>query len=227
MADGEWEIQEVRMMGGTLVLRIPAVTSLKPQPGQYFHVYAPGTAEPVSAALFLAAENQSHWDLTGMIPSDWVPGKRLRWRGPLGHGFELPARAVRTAFVPWHDSGLTLLPLLQQALRQKAAATWYSHQVPNWLPTQVEVLPPESLPEVVPWANYMALVSDLKHFTELADTLGLNLTDPLKLRAEVLVQTPLVCGGIGECGVCAVKTRRGWKLACKNGPVFDLGQLEV
>lgn len=227
MADGEWEIQEVRMMGETLVLRIPAVSTLKPLPGQYFQVVAPGTVEPAASTLFLAGEQPSHWDLAGTIPPDWVPCRRLRWRGPLGHGFDLPASAARTAFVPWHNSGLILLPLLQQALWQKAAVTWYSRQVPGWLPPQVEVLPQESLPEAVNWADYMALVSEAKHITELSVALGLSSTSTLKLRAEVLVQTPLVCGGVGECGVCAVKTHRGWKFACKDGPVFDLEQLEV
>jgi NAD(P)H-flavin reductase len=40
-----------------------------------------------------------------------------------------------------------------------------------------------------------------------------------------LVVAPMPCGGLAECGVCAVTTRRGWKLACKDGPVFDLGEL--
>lgn len=227
MADGEWEIQEVRLMGETLVLRIPAVPTLKPLPGQYFQVVAPGTEAPAAAALFLAGEQPSQWDLAGTIPPDWVPGRRLRWRGPLGRGFDLPAGASRTAFVPWRVSGLTLLPLLQQALRRKAAVTWYSRQVPGWLPPQVEVLPPESLPEVGNWADYAALICDMNHLTELRAALGLNSSDRMKCPAEVLVNTPLVCGGVGECGVCAVKTRRGWKLACKGGPVFDLDQLEV
>lgn len=227
MADGEWVVQEVRMMGETLVLRIPAVPTLKPLPGQYFQVYAPGTAESAASALFLAGEQPSHWDLVGTIPPDWVPGGRLRWRGPLGRGFDLPAGAARTAFVPWQNSGLTMLPLLQQALRRKAAVTWYSRQVPGWLPPQVEVLPPESLLDAANWADYLALTCDIKHLTELHAALGLNPSDRLKSKAEVLVRTPLVCGGVGECGVCAVKTRRGWKLACKDGPVFDLEQLEA
>jgi hypothetical protein len=30
---------------------------------------------------------------------------------------------------------------------------------------------------------------------------------------------------MGECGVCAVNLRKGYKLACKDGPVFDLRSL--
>jgi hypothetical protein len=42
--------------------------------------------------------------------------------------------------------------------------------------------------------------------------------------AQVLVVTPAPCGGLAECGVCAVTTRRGWKMACKDGPVFSLNE---
>ena len=43
--------------------------------------------------------------------------------------------------------------------------------------------------------------------------------------AQALIVTPMPCGGIAECGVCAVTVRRGWKMACKDGPVFDLKEL--
>jgi hypothetical protein len=33
------------------------------------------------------------------------------------------------------------------------------------------------------------------------------------------------CAGLAACGVCAVQTRRGWKLACVDGPVFDLKEI--
>jgi hypothetical protein len=46
-----------------------------------------------------------------------------------------------------------------------------------------------------------------------------------RFEAQALVITPMPCGGIAECGVCAVTARRGWKLACKDGPVFDLTEL--
>jgi NAD(P)H-flavin reductase len=34
------------------------------------------------------------------------------------------------------------------------------------------------------------------------------------------------CSGLADCGVCAVPARRGYKLACKDGPVFDLDELD-
>jgi len=39
--------------------------------------------------------------------------------------------------------------------------------------------------------------------------------------AQVLIRTPVPCGGVAECGVCAVTVKSNWKMACKDGPVFD------
>ncbi len=39
--------------------------------------------------------------------------------------------------------------------------------------------------------------------------------------AAALMEGPLVCG-VGACGVCPVETRKGQRLRCSDGPVFDL-----
>jgi dihydroorotate dehydrogenase electron transfer subunit len=39
--------------------------------------------------------------------------------------------------------------------------------------------------------------------------------------ASVLLEGPLVCG-VGACDACAVELRRGVRLPCVDGPVFDL-----
>ena len=43
--------------------------------------------------------------------------------------------------------------------------------------------------------------------------------------AQVLLHTPVPCGGVAECGVCAVTLRSGWALACREGPVFALSEV--
>jgi len=40
--------------------------------------------------------------------------------------------------------------------------------------------------------------------------------------AQALVHQIMPCGALAGCGACAVETRLGWKLACNDGPVFDL-----
>ena len=39
--------------------------------------------------------------------------------------------------------------------------------------------------------------------------------------AQALVTPPMACG-VGACQGCAVEMRRGIRLACTDGPVFDL-----
>jgi hypothetical protein len=43
--------------------------------------------------------------------------------------------------------------------------------------------------------------------------------------SQVLIHTQMPCGAAAECGVCAVTTRSSWKLACKDGPVFDMAEI--
>jgi len=44
--------------------------------------------------------------------------------------------------------------------------------------------------------------------------------------ASALLEGPLVCG-VGACGVCAVEMRRGTRMLCSDGPVFDLRDLPL
>jgi dihydroorotate dehydrogenase electron transfer subunit len=44
--------------------------------------------------------------------------------------------------------------------------------------------------------------------------------------ASVLLEGPLVCG-VGACGVCAIDMRRGRRMLCSDGPVFDLRDLPL
>ena len=52
-----------------------------------------------------------------------------------------------------------------------------------------------------------------------------DLPDPTPGPGQVLVRTDMPCRGIGECGLCAVRTTRGWQHACTDGPVFQLKEL--
>jgi dihydroorotate dehydrogenase electron transfer subunit len=52
-----------------------------------------------------------------------------------------------------------------------------------------------------------------------------KLCDELNLNCEVSVETPMACG-TGICQGCAVKTRESkYKLACKDGPVFNIKEI--
>ena len=51
-----------------------------------------------------------------------------------------------------------------------------------------------------------------------------KLARQLKIPCQVSLEEYMACG-IGTCLGCAVKTRTGFKLVCKDGPVFDAGEI--
>ncbi|HBY08103.1 MAG TPA: hypothetical protein DEH22_10080, partial [Chloroflexi bacterium] len=61
----------------------------------------------------------------------------------------------------------------------------------------------------------------------LRQMLGLEPQAYLPRPVQALLTLPLPCAGVGECGACAVPLRRkSYALACKDGPVFDLKQVD-
>ena len=94
------------------------------------------------------------------------------------------------------------------------------------MPASYEINPLRLLPDALAWADFLALDAPLPRLAELRSLLGLRPDQHLPCLAQVLVETPMPCGGVAECGVCAVPARRGWKLACQDGPVFNLDELE-
>ena len=78
---------------------------------------------------------------------------------------------------------------------------------------------------VVPAGRSAGTVAPAAALPGLATRLGTRGHRRAPFRTQVLIQTPIACGGLAECGVCAVQARRGWKMACKNGPVFELEEL--
>jgi dihydroorotate dehydrogenase electron transfer subunit len=150
----------------------------------------------------------------------------LQLRGPLGHGFKLPPSARRVALAALDDeTPARLFGLLEPALAQSAAVTLACDFTPPGLPADVEVQPLAALPELVCWADYLALDARRAQLPGLAKCLGLAAQAGVPCEAQVLVCTPMPCGALAECGVCAVPVRRGHLLACKDGPVFSLPEI--
>ena len=237
----EVTLVEVRLESGGTGGRIECPPGLRPEPGQYLLAHALGQDEALPVALFAARALSlslsgdvaaGELELAPPLPPGWTPGTRLAVRGPLGRGFILPGSARQVALVGLGVPPYRLLPLADLALAQGAAVALYTRSVPDGLPPEVEVLPLESLPEVVGWADYAAFDLAPGALAGIKKRFGLLPHTPLPVPAQVLVRVPMPCGGIAECGLCAVEmvyrsgSRRGWKLACKEGPVFDFNELE-
>jgi hypothetical protein len=159
------------------------------------------------------------------VPQAWGPGTELELRGPSGTAFRLPGEARRLALAGLGESAARLMPLVLDAVRTDQAVTLYTDAPLPLLPSAVEVFPLSSLPEARAWADFLALDVPLDELPGLRRKLDLQPGQPLACPAQALVYAPMPCGGLAECGACAVEGRSGWRLACEDGPVFDLKDL--
>jgi dihydroorotate dehydrogenase electron transfer subunit len=88
---------------------------------------------------------------------------------------------------------------------------------PPGIPAEIEILP--SAEPALEWADYVAVDAPLEALPALSE---LRLEEKAQGKTvQILVAGPMPCG-IGVCGACAVPARRrGWKMACVDGPVFS------
>ena len=182
------------------------------------------------------------------------PGDELDCTGPLGNGFPMPAHARNLLLLAQLDgpgiahqqNGVSfLLSLIDQALAagrnvlliQEAptATALFPH---TGLPPGVEVrLVTEDgsrgqrgtalnlIPELAQWADQIYAVGATEWYVALVRTVEAH---RLRLGEGLmwgLIAPEVMPCGLGVCAGCAVETRRGYQLACTDGPVFDLTKI--
>ena len=76
------------------------------------------------------------------------------------------------------------------------------------------------LPQLAREADQVFACGPLAMYRAMAATSGEWGNKP----AQVLLEVVLGCG-VGACLGCTVETRRGRKLVCRDGPVFELGDV--
>lgn len=235
MQIGTGIIKVIRLDGhGYRTARIECPDSLIPGPGKYIQVHNPDEADaPLGWPLFQGGipgtlEDEST-PFLGPIPPSWNPGMPVNLAGPIGHGFHLPPATRRLALAAFGDTAARLLPLIKPAIESGAdiAIFTLTHQHPGSLPPAVEIHPLNALAGALSWADFAAIDIPLGALPGLRDTLKLGPHDHIPCRAEALVWTPMPCSALADCGACAVPTLKAkYRLACKDGPVFDVNDLD-
>jgi len=221
MHTGKGQVLELILEDGIRLVRISCPSNLIPSPGQYL-LAGDGSDAPLPVPLFHTDSAPRGFIAAGLIPSSWNPGTELYLRGPLGQGFNLPLSARKVGLVAFDVSPTRLRGLIQPALRQDAAVVLICNSGTDHLPDEVEVQPMSALQGIVEWADYLAIDVEREKLHQLKEGLGkLN-----QVEAQVLIHTPIPCGGVAECGVCAVTVKPSWRLACKEGPVFTWREVE-
>lgn len=180
------------------------------------------------------------------------PGAGVNLIGPLGRGFEMPPTARRLLLVADTVNLPMLLPLVPGFGRPEGPTTQTVEVSTTLLltaPTATELYPVQLLPpalevhlvtadgsaghagsalnlfpDLLRWADCVCIAGDPAIYLALADIVRHERLSPGPRFAQALVVPPLACG-VGACQGCAVRVADGFKLACKDGPVFDLLEL--
>jgi NAD(P)H-flavin reductase len=202
-----------------------------PKPGQYVQAHNNKDRNAVlPTSLFLGglineegAGHPSKFIAAPPIPPHWQPGDTLTLRGPLGHGFNIPDTTRRLGLVALGDTFARLMPLAQIAIQTNQEVAIFTDLPLPRLPTQIEANPLKALPEGLPWANFLAFDGPPEAYQNTQELLGLPVNAALPCEAQALVFSPMPCGGIADCGVCAIKwDGKKNKLICVDGPVFPI-----
>ena len=220
------EPQDDRAVGETTAV-IACPPAVVPESGRYVQAYFPSLPEqPLAATLFSTGDAPGGFRAVSLFPLSWSPGMRVQLMGPLGHGFHLPVQTARLVLAAVSSTISRLLPLAVSVLSQGGEVVLFSDGSLPTLPASIEVYPLSALPDAVSWADFMALDLPLESLKSLRQIFGLPPGRRLPCPAQALILTYMPCSGLADCGACAVPTRDGWLLACKDGPVFDLNAIE-
>lgn len=207
------------------VLDLPE--SAWPEPGQYIPSQRQSADPEVLTTPLFRFPGEADRLSVGPLPAGWLPGLVLDILPPHGHGFVIPISTHRIGLMVLDGSPSRLLPLIPPALEKRAAVALFCDEplprdLRDRIPSAVEIAPLSALTDDLTWPDFLAVDLPRESLTRLREVFG---TTHLPFKGQALIKTAMPCHGLGKCGVCAVKTSRGWKLACEDGPVFALEEV--
>ncbi len=157
---------------------------------------------------------------------------------PVGNGFTLDASTRRLLLVG-DEAHLAPLVALAHEATQKALACSLLVQtddgqgtmgddsrrvLESLLPIEVEYQVASHLDiasDLLRWCDQLCAAGSSELYARLKERVAQNFPTHTSNFAQVIVAPTMACG-FGACRACAVETTRGMKLACVDGPVFDL-----
>jgi NAD(P)H-flavin reductase len=221
MHTGTGQITEIYLDGSA---QMDCPPNLIPSPGQYLLAHASGSDSPLPVSVYFYDSAPKGFRFAPPLPSIWTIGTKLNLRGPLGHGFSIPSSARKVALIALEGSPAYLHGLISIALKEKAEVVIVCESAPSDLPEVVEVQPLRALEEICKWADFIAVDTARETLNQMKKLFEkLNQLSAVR-EAQVLIRVPMPCGGLAECGVCAVSSNNphDWKMVCKDGPVFEM-----
>ena len=222
MKIAQGKVEEILLDGSA---RIHCPPDLIPIPGQYLLAHKNASDLPLPVSLFFIDSAPSGFRSAPPTPKDWQPGDLLNFRGPIGHGFNIPPSAKKIALIALDESPARLHGLISLALKQNAEIVLVCNSTQMDLPEVVEVQPLQAMTAVLKWADYAAFDVQRENMNQLKEMLKEHNQISPQVEAQILIHTSMPCGGVAECGVCALTLNHDWKMICKEGPVFIVPQV--
>jgi NAD(P)H-flavin reductase len=209
-------------------------TGAVPAPGQYLLAHNPKDYRaPIALPIFpaTAVPRGMKNDITSFltappIPEAWPPGTNLILQGPYGHGFTVPQHIQKLALIALGKTASRLFPIADLAMQSGAEVALFCDEILPYLPSVIEANPLSALAVGLTWADFIAIDSPKEMIPGLRSSLRHGEDTELHCPAQILVHTSMPCGGSGECAVCAIPVKGRWKFTCKDGPVFNLRDLD-
>jgi len=229
MQVGEGTIHGVELdVSGQLSALISCPAKLIPAPGQYVLAHkAIDDLQMLMTPLFPLRRTSNGFLSAPPVPESWHPGTSLVMRGPLGRGFKLPGNIRNLALLTLGNTPSRLLAILKLLKESAVAKALFTDLRLTSLPVEIEVHPLAAFSEFHSWADMTLADLPVQVLPDLRDIFGIRSLTELTCETQVLLTTDMPCGAIADCGACAVTARNGWKLVCKDGPVFNLTDLEL
>lgn len=233
----------------TLLENALVVEAVPGDPYHCFRLHAPTIARSIRPGQFVSADlggllrtpllpaavGEEGLDL--LVPPDHpavalLPGQEVSLLGPLGTPLPHPTPLTRLLLIADLHRFPALLPLAHRAVAAGCSAalalsTPATGALFSFLPPALEVHTLQLHdPSLLEWAGWVVAAADPALYPVLAEEMRAVRMEPATGFAHALLLPPLACG-VGACRGCAVATRRGYRLACTDGPFFDLMELEV
>ncbi len=246
------EITENKSISQTyflLKLNLPKIAE-EPSPGQFYMINACNTYDPLLKrpfSVFRSSEGklQFLYRVCGRgteLIARKKPGENLCLVGPLGNGYPKTKENSIPLLIAG-GTGMASLFFLAESMSDKAHF-FYGGK------TADDILMKDELSSVVKeliistdegsLGEKGTVVDSLEKFLSehMTDNLVVYACGPSamlksvakivsknKIESYVSVEENMACG-IGVCMGCAVKTKSGYKRVCKEGPVFEIGEIE-
>jgi dihydroorotate dehydrogenase electron transfer subunit len=219
-------------------------------PGRFLMIhcgdaYDPLLPRPMSFHRFRQVDNERQfailYDVRGRgtaLLSDRKSGDELPVFGPLGRGYSLSPQTQNVLLVAGGLGVAAVIALADAAIIANRSVTLLQGArsasklyPPELLPQDVEAVSAtddgstghhgvvtDLLPEYLPWADQVFACGPIPMFAGMAKVVREARS---RKPVQALLEEHMGCG-TGICYGCAVFTRRGVRLVCRDGPRFEL-----